>query len=460
MFDSAARPPASATAAMPGSSHPHPKPSSGAQQQASGIPSTMAAPESNAVPPKDPFRTRRQLPRTPLSSKSGNRLPGSRTRSASPGVTKIPRSSHIARSESPARASAGLGNPTGRGYVAGAGQAAVESVNENVSAVTTPARRAEEELLAAFARTPKVVRTPPKSSAPSAAPSDGSAAFPAREEPLGERLTAQLPSLLSAGAGSAPQPAPALPAGTTCTASTAEAYEVPIVDPVGGQGAPAAEPPAEQVFGRSAKLSRTLPRSGEAAGVQQRQQQQQQGLGFPPAAVRASASAAGRPAKQPTATAPAAGGGATGSPPLFASPSTSSADSSCANAANVRSLLGSDSKTADVAGSAARTRRGRAGAALTPAAFEGLISVMRTPSTGMKRRGALVNDNEVCLLYICMLLQQMEAIVKLLYCGDVCLRCCYRVFDTLRLRVCGVALGCLLLKTVLCTVLFISGWTE
>eukprot|EP00752_Nemacystus_decipiens_P001246 g1245.t1 len=357
----------------------------------------MAAPESLAVPPKDPFRTRRQLPRTPLSSKGSNRsrLPGSRARSASPGVTKIPRSSHIARSESPARASAGLGTPSGRSSTAAAG--------ENLSTVTTPVadtRRVEEEMLAAFARTPKVARTPPKGSAPSApsgaaAAATATAASLAREEPADERSTVQLTALHSAGAASAPTPAPHPAHPPPSAASTLEAREEPSADTVGAQGAPAAEPPLENVFGRSAKLSRTPPRSGGAAGVIapaaasssfESLQQQPQGLRCPQAAVHASASASVRSVQQPTVQ---AGGGTIGSSHGLASPSAS-ADSSCVTAANVRSLLGSDSKTSRVDGSAAR--RGRSGGALTPAAFEGLISVMRTPSTGMKRRDTLVNE--------------------------------------------------------------------
>ncbi|CAN0477471.1 unnamed protein product, partial [Ectocarpus sp. 12 AP-2014] len=52
----------------------------------------------------------------------------------------------------------------------------------------------------------------------------------------------------------------------------------------------------------------------------------------------------------------------------------------------VRSLAGSSSKAPDVVGGS-----GFCGA-LTPAAFKGLTSAMRTPSTGMERRGAPANE--------------------------------------------------------------------
>eukprot|EP00903_Cladosiphon_okamuranus_P016719 g15411.t1 len=315
-----------------------------------------------------------------------------------------------------------MGNPSRRPSAAAAIRGAVKSASENMSTavqVTTPVadtRRVEEELLAAFARTPKVARTPPKGSAPSASPG-GAASFPARKEPAGEGLTIQLPALPSGGAASAPVAPPADAAGqqprgpapqpqpeqvtalrvAIAVASKVGAREVPNADPVGGEGAPVTEPLPKQVFGRSAKLSRTPPRSGEAAGLEApvkgragESQPMQHGLGLPQVAVRATESAAGRSVQQPTAP---AGGVAIGSPHRLASPSASvraGTDGSCAHATNVRSLLGSESSTSDVAGSA--VHRGRASGALTPAAFEGMISVMRTPCTGMKRRNALVNE--------------------------------------------------------------------
>lgn len=384
--------------------------------------------------PKDPFRTKRQLPRTPLASQNGNpaaggggsrhtsRLPGSRPRSGSPAVTKIPRSSHFARSASPARNPSGLSTPSGRSSGGGPGAAAVGAA-ESAPVSTTPVadtKRIEEEMLAAFAKTPKVARTPPKGSAPSA-PLDGAsapaaAASLAEEEPADERSAAQLqPDQDGKGGGegsdrhqhqagqrAAPQQPSALPRAAAPPVVSARGLGALHEDRAVGRDAPGAEPTAGQVFGRRAKLSRTPPRSsGEAAaiagvggggGVRP-----QQGLGLPPAAANVSASsvpaaAGARGAGRSSAQQPVPPSAAD-SPSRFASPSPSVA-SSCTFAANVRSLAGSASKAPEVAGGAAQ--RGRPGVPLTPAAFEGLISVMRTPSTGLKRRNALVDEVRVC----------------------------------------------------------------
>lgn len=440
-----------------------------AQQQQAGAPiPSMAVPEPTAAPPKNPFHTRSQLPRTPLSSKKGNhkgssiRNAGSRARSASsPAVTKIPRSSHFARSASPAPKPAGLSTPTSRAdVVQGAGAGTGATIGENLSVVTTPVadtKQIEEEMLAAFARTPKVARTPPKGSAPSA-PADAASAVAVSSPPVGEQLVSDfstgqlsaLPPAAAAGEDGLPQQsrgaqhqpghAASLPVVRVVSQLTPVLPEAAATAPVAGvrdtppgensigsrDAAPApAESAAELVFGRSAILARTPPRSSDeipgnygkagnsAAGERQQQQQQQrgrpQGIGLPPAVVQ-SGEARRVAGRSVLPTAPAEGDGARGSPSRFASPSMS-LDSSYSNTANVRNLAGSaSSKTADVAGGGGRAApRGRTGAAaencgaLTPAAFKGLISVMRTPSTGIKRPDALVSEvrcwENIMLLY-------------------------------------------------------------
>lgn len=392
------------------------------QQRVSGVP-PVGSSAPVAVPPKDPFRTKRQLPRTPLSSKTGNRLPGSRAR-ASPSVTKIPRSSHFARPASPACSpAAAASTPTGNGSSgaasAGQGSGAVGEV------VTTPAadtRRIEEEMLAAFARTPKVARTPPKGSDP-----QGQKAAGTRPSP---RLSAKPPEPTAFG-GQPGGIGQQHPDGSRIPPQAVEAGRVPDDD--AARRPVAAEPTFESVFGGRAKVARTPPRrvdaalstekQGVAGGEQQaainpeggysglhsggcsnggqkekegesktglidaeesqRQQQQQSSFGVPSVAA----------SQAPPPAAPERAGGrdaaAGGSPARLASPSVST-DSSFTNAANVRSLAGSSSKAPDVVG-------GRAGGggfcgALTPAAFKGLTSAMRTPSTGMQRRGAPANE--------------------------------------------------------------------
>ncbi|CAN0415372.1 unnamed protein product [Ectocarpus sp. 12 AP-2014] len=397
------------------------------QQRASSIP-PVGAPAPAAAPSKDPFRTKRQLPRTPLSSKTGNRLPGSRAR-ASSSVTKIPRSSHFARSASPARSppAAGVSTPTGSGS-SGATAAAGQGGGAVGEIVTTPAadtKRIEEEMLAAFARTPKVARTPPKGCAPQGGQEAAGGARPA------PRLSAKPPEPAAFGGqpGGVGQQHPngrRIPPQAAEAEAEAEVGRVPDEDP--SRKPVAAEPAFESVVGGRAKVARTPPRRVDAAlsmekegaagagqqaaanpeggysGLQggrgsnggqeeeceskagsndskkSQRQQQRSGFGVPLAAAAAHAplpAASERAGVRDAATG--------GSPSRLASPSVST-DSSFTNAANIRSLAGSSSKAPDVVGGS-----GFCGA-LTPAAFKGLTSAMRTPSTGMERRGAPANE--------------------------------------------------------------------
>ncbi|CAN0022703.1 unnamed protein product, partial [Ectocarpus sp. 4 AP-2014] len=395
------------------------------QQRASSIP-PVGAPAPAAAPPQDPFRTKRQLPRTPLSSKTGNRLPGSRAR-ASPSVTKVPRSSHFARSASPARSppAAGVSTPTGSDS-SGAAAAAGRGGGAVGEIVTTPAadtKRIEEEMLAAFARTPKVARTPPKGSTP-----QGGQEAAGGERPA-PRLSAKPPEPAAFGGqpGGFGQQHPNGSRIPPQAEAEAEAGRVPDEDPP--RRPAAAEPAFESVFGGRAKVARTPPRRVDAAlstekegaagagqqaaanpeggysglnggggsngrqeeeegeskaglndAKESQRQQQRSGFGIPSAAAAAHAPLPAAPER--AGVRDAATGGSLS---RLASPSVST-DGSFANAANVRSLAGSSSKAPDVAGGS-----GFCGA-LTPAAFKGLTSAMRTPSTGMERGGAPANE--------------------------------------------------------------------
>lgn len=393
------------------------------QQRATGIP-PVGAPAPAAAPPKDPFRTKRQLPRTPLSSKSGNRLPGSRAR-ASPSVTKIPRSSHFARSASPARSppAAGVSTPTGScssGAAAAVGQGG-GAVGEIVTTPAADTKRIEEEMLAAFARTPKVARTPPKGSAPQGGQEAAGGARPA------PRLSVKPPEPAAFG-GQSGGVGQQHPNGSRIPPQAeAEAGRVPDEDP--SRRPVAGEPAFESVFGGRAKVARTSPRRVDAAlstekegavgagqqaaanseggysglhggggsngGQEEKEGESKAGLNDAKESQRQhlqsdfgvpSATAAAHP---PLPAAPDRAGvrdaAAGGSPSRLASPSVST-DSSFTNAANVRSLAGSSLKAPDAVGGS-----GFCGA-LTPAAFKGLTSAMRTPSTGMERRGAPANE--------------------------------------------------------------------
>lgn len=159
----------------------------------------------STTPSKGPLRTRGQQPRTPLAVRDSNTqfaadtegaLGTGRKRSASL-VTKVPRSSHIERSASPFRAP-GSFTPTaspaetattttttlgsGRHQLRSNGSAKKNRAHvdapksrERRRKMSTPARRPnltpqqEKEEMAAFARTPKIARTPPGGSSSSRA---------------------------------------------------------------------------------------------------------------------------------------------------------------------------------------------------------------------------------------------------------------------------------------------------
>ncbi|CAM9279210.1 unnamed protein product, partial [Hapterophycus canaliculatus] len=397
------------------------------------IPSARA-PSLSAVPPKDPFRTRRQLPRTPLSSKNGNgvgsRLPGSRARSASPSVTKIPRSSHFARSASPARTPSGPKTPRrcrSSALAIGQGFGAAGTAGKSLPTVSTPVadtKRIEEEMLAAFARTPKLARTPPKDSAPSLPPADAvaSAAAPAGELRGGAHPMAQLSTAPPSTAASTQEQQPSQQQAEHSRSPEA-AVETAALQPQpnGSLDAAAAEPARELAFWKSMKVGGRTPGTdgsnngkavddgGNSAGVagferladgeekgSKPQEWHQQSFHLPPTAVHASVS----PAPAPAAGArgePARRGLVAGDSPSGSSSPSASLDSSCATTTNVRSLSRSACKNVDGVGVGARRAAvGGRGAelrgVLTPAAFKGLTSAMRTPSTGVKSRDTLVNE--------------------------------------------------------------------
>lgn len=506
-------------------------PRQGAQQQPQALAKSSTAVASSclsALPPRDPLSTRRQLPRTPLSSKNANSrnkpAGSSRARSATTTpATKIPRSSHILRSTSPSRtpgrktapvertttvgydaaaareksrnggfptpnvgkaleASKGISTPEikqveeemlnalsktpklsrtpPKGIVVGVGTAVGGGLSSNYSAqgaanvleapeMSTPEiiRQAEEQMLASFARTPKVARTPP----------DGAPRLPAN--PLSTELragksNAKPPSAVLEAIEGVPVE-PANPEQQQAEPTSLGLAVVPLGVPV-ARKAPAVEmrqmpaevfgrsnvtqtsgpqqndrsnhppnfsrpalpgkPPAKHTFGRSTKLARTPPQSdrrkagvnGEellargqsavaAAGEQgwvtgaplveyngKGRQQQQSIPPLPSLASSAMATQDGERLKQQQGHAFVANG----TPGQWTS-SPSSMDSSIINVADVRSLVGSAAKGD---GGFGKGGGGFSRGALTPAAFKGLASAMRTPATAVKMRSTPVDQ--------------------------------------------------------------------
>lgn len=347
-------------------------------------------------------------------------------------------------------------------------------------------RHLEEEMLAAFARTPKVPRSPPRGVvrvAPSAVVEmpavslndklSAAAAAATGEDSSQARASGQQQTKRnsSGGAGvyemSAEEPrkptfAPKLkPQGLPNDGNQDFRPETP---PNAARPFSCAELSAELVFGRSTKLARTPPKSrggdacaiagpgerppdctpGVVVGAKRRAEfgevnqhpssnlesnvvdgtsasmrdaggiicdnreenrllykpsvaadhgeKQQQQLRPPPVAHTAAAPAnreGGRSEQQANAFVGAS------SPWRYASPSASVDSSVIATVANVRSVVGSAATGDVLGGGGGGGGPGRGGGfwgALTPAAFKGLASGMRTPSTGMHRLDALVNE--------------------------------------------------------------------
>lgn len=247
------------------------------------------------------MRTRGQLPRTPLYPKNTNtssikesgsnlgRLANSRPRSAAKPPSKFPRASH-ARSTSPSRTPgpstpSGRTRSVGRGARAttsrggpGGGVSAEEAATINDAVTPQAARQAEEELLAAFSRTPKVARTPP----------GGVAARAAGEAvPAGRRGDGRLPVGAAPAARDAPSEAPrfekqlkehgsSMASAPTVPEIQGGSQRIPpqpafgnsdnrrtALQNVARQPPPPlhVEPRPELMFGKSTKLARTPPRT-------------------------------------------------------------------------------------------------------------------------------------------------------------------------------------------------------
>lgn len=470
---------------------------------AAATPGLLAAKSAARPGPTiNPAHTRDQLPRTPLGSAHGNankrsssRSSDSRTRSAFP-PTKIPRPSHVARSASPSRRPGGLSTPEARASgshgVLQDGRSSIEKAASmpEVSGMSTPVdtkrieeemlaafartpkvprsppvggarlqafvagestpvdtKTAEEEMLAAFARTPKVVRTPPGGGARLHIYGADAAEVSAAAKEASSTATENAPRPEQRGAGKeAPtgdpeartvsttgikeMPAAGLSNLKTATATTSRKPQVELTEQehlVATAPPRVVEPPVEQLVVRSAKLARTVPKSGgadESAASSTAEcelrvppvARQQKGLdvnydapetstystlgsstlgagggpGTSTAAVKGRGrmdlpAGRGEPQQKQHLLLPSAARAAArersvepafaGSPWRYASPSAVSVESG-SGFANVRSMAGS-------------VARGFGGT-LTPAAFKGLASGMRTP--GMKRADSLVDE--------------------------------------------------------------------